>query len=598
MPMSPAAGGGANGMAEGPWNPGIASEIPSRLLPLATLYRPENSFVTAREARELADITGLPAEDMVVYRPQRLVIHELLARVTADYTVEDGDRSEALGINFRRMCHTLLSRHIEPHLPQLVADYEALRKQLREIIDAELRPPSRQSVDAPGGVWNWLKRASATRSPAAVGIPLTAESARSWRARSLEAGDPVQASALRALARVTDTMLGRHGRPWGDAGFVAQLALGLACNDHGSVVIGQRIDPLICEGARVEGFRRLPPQREPLVMNTKGASAAGKSTLRPLQRALAARIGVDWRDFALVSPDIFRKFLLDYATLGAAYKYAGSFTGHELQVVDRKLDRHIEQKAIRGEMTHLLIDRFRFDTFAPASEIAGSNLLTRFATRVFLFFVITPPHATVERAWQRGLEVGRYKAVDDLLAHNIEAFSGMPEVFFTWALSHDKQVHYEFLDNDVTQGQKPRTVAFGWNGEMNVLNVKCLLDVERYRRINVEARTPDVVYAGPRDSAPQNNVAFLNQCVQRLSAVNFADSASGRIYLRIENGVPAWHDPAGLAQAMRDPETAAGIAAIAPKAMTDAMTVRTPGPLLGDQAAGKHGQTLGAWNAD
>ena len=35
----------------------------------------------------------------------------------------------------------------------------------------------------------------------------------------------------------------------------------------------------------------------------------------------------------------------------------------------------------------------------------------------------------MERAWYRGEQFGRYKAVDDLLAHNVEAFTGMPELF-------------------------------------------------------------------------------------------------------------------------------------------------------------------------
>jgi len=108
----------------------------------------------------------------------------------------------------------------------------------------------------------------------------------------------------------------------------------------------------------------------------------------------------------------------------------------------------------------------------------------------------------------RGIEVGRYKAVDDLLAHNIEAFTGMPEVFFTWALAVDKKVHYEFLDNGVALGERPRTVAFGWNGEMNVLDVKGLLDVDRYRKINVNARSADEVYPGVQEMAPDTTRAF------------------------------------------------------------------------------------------
>ena len=119
-------------------------------------------------------------------------------------------------------------------------------------------------------------------------------------------------------------------------------------------------------------------------------------------------------------------------------------------------------------MAHLLIDRFRFDSFAPDSDEAGSNLLTRFGHSVYLFFVITPPELLVERAWKRGLEFGRYKAVDDTLAHSVEAYTGMPDVFFTWVRRTDKRIHFEFLDNTVRLGELPRTAAFGDNYTLNV----------------------------------------------------------------------------------------------------------------------------------
>ena len=138
--------------------------------------------------------------------------------------------------------------------------------------------------------------------------------------------------------------------------------------------------------------------------------------MRPLQRRLAAELGVRWSDFALISPDIWRKYLLDYAELGPDYKYAGALTGRELAIIDQKLDRYIAHQATRSGIPHLLIDRFRFDSFAPDSDQAGSNLLSRFGSSIYMFFMITPPHETVERAWNRGLEVGRYKAVDDTLA--------------------------------------------------------------------------------------------------------------------------------------------------------------------------------------
>jgi len=216
-------------------------------------------------------------------------------------------------------------------------------------------------------------------------------------------------------------------------------------------------------------------------------------------------------------------------------------------------------------MSHLLIDRFRFDSFAlDSGEEDGSRLLTRFGHLVYMFFMITPPDATVERAWLRGRQVGRYKAVDDLLDHNIEAYTGMPRLFFTWALRADKAVHYEFLDNSVPEGQRPRTVAFGWNGEMNVLDVKCLLDIERYKKIDVDARSPAEVYPDTGAMAPARNVGFLQECARSLPVINFVERESGVVYARMESGRIRCFDPAALARALADDETRAGLAALAP----------------------------------
>jgi hypothetical protein len=385
----------------------------------------------------------------------------------------------------------------------------------------------------------------------------------------------------------------RHGRLWGGPSLIGSLATDIACNDFGAAEIGRLIAPWIAQAAAEEGYRLLPRQGEPVVMNTKGASASGKSTLRPLQKGLAGDIGVDWGEFALISPDIWRKQLLDYASLGTVYKYAGALTGDELRIVDQKLDEYMAGKAERGDMSHLLIDRFRFDSFAPDSDEAGSNLLTRFGHFIYLFFMITPPGSLVERAWNRGLEVGRYKAVDDTLAHGVEAYSGMPQLFFTWVQRADKRVHFEFLDNSVPQGERPRTVAFGGNETLNVLDVKCMLDVERYRRVNVGAVAPELLYKDPSLLAPERNTDFLRQCVAKFREVHFADPASGRIYLRVVSGVPAWADREALAAATSDPDTRAGLAATAPAAFDRALP-SPPGPSYLDELFGA-AQTLGRW---
>ena len=149
--------------------------------------------------------------------------------------------------------------------------------------------------------------------------------------------------------------------------------------------------------------------------------------------------------------------------------------------------------------------------------------------------MITPPASLVERAWNRGLDVGRYKAVDDTLAHGVEAYSGMPELFFTWVRRSDKRVHFEFLDNSVPRGERPRTMAFGDNRTLNVLDVKCMLDIERYRKVNTRATAAELSIPTPH-LAPEKNMSFLCQCIARFSDVNFADQRTGRICLSLRSG--------------------------------------------------------------
>ena len=580
----------------GPWNPGVESEIPDAIRDLSTFLRPENVFTSIAAARELCDFTGLDLPDVVAFRPERLALHELLIRVTADLSVPDGVRIEDLGINFRRITRTILTNHVLPRMALVTAEYERVRRELATLIGREIdalfaspAPARRRSPFA--FLIGKRRRAGPEDAPANHEPRLAGE----WDAKAHTSADPLQASAYRALARVLFALLVRHGRAWGSREMIAALAVDMACNESASDAIGRLLEPWLAEAVRAEDYRRLPRQAQPVVMNTKGASASGKSTLRPLQRRLASEIGVDWREFALISPDIFRKQLLDYGSLGPYYKYAGAFTGEELKIVDQKLDRYMARKAARGEMPHLLIDRFRFDSFAPDSDEAGSNLLTRFGQILYLFFMITPPASLVERAWIRGLDVGRYKAVDDTLAHGVEAYSGMPELFFTWAARRDKRVHFEFLDNSVRLPARPRTVAFGWNERINVLDVGCLLDVERFRRVDIDAQSPETLYPDARLLAPALNSGFLRQCIERFREVDFADQASGRVYLRVRRGAPLWADREALARALVNDDTREALAQVLPAA-TDASL---PSPELPTHLARAKDDepiaTLGEW---
>ena len=387
-------------------------------------------------------------------------------------------------------------------------------------------------------------------------------------------------------------MLGQRGRLSADHSMIAGIALRLFCQDYGSIKTRQMIAPIFEQAVKAEGYRNLPSQTKRIVMNTKGASAAGKSTIRPHQRKLAKRLGIPWEDFALISPDYWRKYLIDYDSLGDDYKYAAMLTGMELAMIDQKLDRFMAEKAKRNDVPHMLIDRFRFDSFMISDDgVYESRLLTRFGDTVYLFFVITPPAETVERAWHRGLSTQRYKAVDDLLYHNIEAYKGMPELFFSWAGVADKMVQFEFLDNDVPIGDDPRTIAYGINTHMTVLDPIALDQIDRFRHVNINAQTPDEVL--PDDVVPDDShdFGFLRQCIAMMETITWADHDSAAIWGVMEKGQWVAGNPAAMSHAIT--KNQAMCAAIGVSAL-DRIPITTDAL---DIAAIKR-QTIGTWGVN
>jgi hypothetical protein len=587
----------------GPWNPGISSQVPAELRSLSTLLRPGNVTTTVTGALELEKLTGFPLGELVAFRPRRLALHELLVRVMADLSVPDGSRIEDLGINFREIVRLLLAQYIEPHMDSINRSFGELREQLYVTILAAFADVAAGAVRLPvettprrrsllSRVFSRKRHAVTGRRGIGWGLSEIAECERRALAAS-QAG--LESVSYRCLGRVMSALFTAHGQPWGTSGLITSLATDLACNIRGSELVGELIEPFVQRAVAEQHYVVLPAQSQPVIINTKGPSASGKSTLRPLQKRLAGALGVSWSDFALISPDICRKQLLDYSSLGSAYKYAGALASEELQIVDRKLDRYMARKQRLGSMSHLLIDRFRFDSFAADSAEAGSNLLTRFGHSVFLFFMITPPELLVERAWKRGLEVGRYKAVDDTLAHSVDAYTGMPNVFFTWVRRSDKRIQFEFLDNSVRFGDLPRTVAFGSNETLHVLDVGRFLDIERFGRVNVDALSPQALYPERRLLAPKHNLRFLRKCVEEFQEVIFAHQSSGRVYLRLVSGTAVSIDREALDIAAQDPDVRASLEVIAPSVLNQAVNRDPFLQYLNEPPNSEGFPTIGQW---
>jgi len=108
-------------------------------MPLVTLYRPENALIDYQNVKAASEFCGLDLKELVSLRLERLILHELLIRVTGTLTVPDGPNYEELGINLRGMVSTIYD-HIEQHLPKLKAKFAAFEKEVEATLRAALAP--------------------------------------------------------------------------------------------------------------------------------------------------------------------------------------------------------------------------------------------------------------------------------------------------------------------------------------------------------------------------------------------------------------------------------------------------------------------------
>ena len=120
------------------WNPGLDSLLPREYLPLSTIFRADNVSTSVAKTYELADFCGLPIEELVAFRAERLTVHELLVQVTTGIAVPDGRDDEDLGRNFREIAATILDRFIAPHREELARVVDELRRKASAIIAREL----------------------------------------------------------------------------------------------------------------------------------------------------------------------------------------------------------------------------------------------------------------------------------------------------------------------------------------------------------------------------------------------------------------------------------------------------------------------------
>lgn len=529
------------------WNPGIESDIPADYRNQETIYLPENTVTNFDELLELSRVTGLNHEELIHFRPERLILHEVIIRVTAEIAIVESDEEEDFGITFRQIADKILNQYIQPNITDIKVSYEAMQQKARCIIEDELtaslftpdRSTTNQKKSALKKFWPFsrVKINKSTASPFNQQEREFAVISR-YKEKGLNADNPLTSAIYRSLYRVLGSIASERGYLGRDLTLLVELSTRHVSNYYGARLVGEKVHSLMIQAISEQKYPIIPDADEAILISLKGTSAAGKSSLRPRLRQIMEKIGIENGSYGTISPDIWRRMLLDYDSLGDAYKYAGRFTSREVNIVDSKLDQYIRVKADkRQSIPHLMVDRFRFDSFSSAkvSSVLHKTYV-KYIDTLYMYFVITPPEATVERGWTRGLDRGRYKSVEDFLGHSVEAYEGIPKLLFKWLFHRQPKFIFEFLDNDVPIDHFPLLIAKGTQGSMDIFDPMGFINIERYQKINVMAKTPGEVYSDISNLEVARNLGFLKLCISKIETIRFIDPNSNVVYLTANNG--------------------------------------------------------------
>lgn len=141
----------------------------------------------------------------------------------------------------------------------------------------------------------------------------------------------------------------------------------------------------------------------------------------------------------------------------------------------------------------------------------------------------------------------------------------MPKIFFKWLACTRPAYRYFFLDNSVPKGTFPRTIAFGSQAQMTVLDPPAFADIERYQKIDINAASADEVYPPAQVMDVAANCGFLKECIRRIPTVDFVEPASGTAYARSRGGAFELLDAAAFRRMLDEPEIASVFREIAPQ---------------------------------
>ena len=183
-----------------------------------------------------------------------------------------------------------------------------------------------------------------------------------------------------------------------------KLISDIAYQEISKLFIETNVEPMISAIVDARQLNRLdipaPKDRHTFMM--AGAPACGKGTaVATVARLAEDNLGITWDNTVKVNTDTHRLIISHPIITGERKEFSGTLNNHEAGILTDMAYSRLQKKAALGIAPHMLIDGVNMSKERMELGIMNSGKLQ-------LAVVTVPPELSVERAFERGKQDGRF----------------------------------------------------------------------------------------------------------------------------------------------------------------------------------------------
>lgn len=380
------------------------------------------------ELAELAAAVSRNASDLITFKPRRMAFLEAVAIIETEVQINEDD-------DLAPIVNGIYNKILKPRLKEIERSLE-------------------KEVDGQAIEW---ATASIKRVKAGAPLPEDAETAKLWNIINdrIKAGN--YTPGLYDEDATSDSVL-------------LKLVQDKKYNELMQKKVVEIIEPLI-QGAIKDKSTKYPIHNnrgkvvgqkslEPLSQHAgnkrhtfmfAGAPACGKGSAVGIMAVKAEGLGVKWQDVVKINTDVHRNIVSGAQELGEITEFHTALNNDESFYITQRAYQRMMNKIKSGRAPHMLIDGVY-----PAPQRISMSLEN--SGQLHLAVVTVPVEVSIKRAYQRGIETGRFISSGYLISSHQSVSRDLHKTLLTFS---GESIEYDIYDTNVAFGELPRKFEHG-----------------------------------------------------------------------------------------------------------------------------------------